>query len=237
MKINCGYCQKEIERNERGQVNSFCDKQCKGKWQALQRENLGFTREWLEDQYFTQGKGAYQIGREIGRNGKRVWEWLRDYGIKTRPRGSDINQQFKKGHESAFKGLKHTDKVKEQLKQLRIKDGHVPYLKNGVHHLKGKKGDETPNWRGGCSPERQSFYSSIEWVNSVKYVWKRDNAICQRCGKYHNTEESRGKFHIHHIESFMNREKRADIDNLVLLCRTCHLWIHSRININKEFLK
>lgn len=237
MKTSCGYCNKELERNDRGQINSFCDKECKGKWQTLQREKLGFTKEWLEDQYLKQGKGIYEIGREAGRDPKRVWEWLHDYGIKTRSRGSDVRQQFKKGQISAFKGRKHSQENKDKQRERRLKDGHVPYLKNGVHHLKGKKGDETPNWRGGCTPERQSLYSSVEWVESVKEVWKRDNAICQRCGCNHNTEELRGNFHIHHIESFMNREKRIEVDNLILLCRKCHLWIHSRKNINKDFLK
>jgi hypothetical protein len=64
-----------------------------------------------------------------------------------------------------------------------------------------RKGDQ-PAWKGGITPERQQFYSTEEWSDAVKGVWKRDNAICQNCKKHHNTTKSRGTFHIHHIVSF-----------------------------------
>lgn len=31
-------------------------------------------------------------------------------------------------------------------------------------------------------------------------------------------------------------ELRAVPSNLALLCRPCHLWVHSRQNVNREFL-
>jgi predicted HNH restriction endonuclease len=49
--------------------------------------------------------------------------------------------------------------------------------------------------------------------------------------------ESRGTFHIHHVVSFMVRELRAEPDNLVLLCKKCHLFVHSRKNKTSEFIK
>jgi thymidylate synthase (FAD) len=92
-------------------------------------------------------------------------------------------------------------------------------------------------WKGGLTPERQALYASPEWVDAVKMVWARDNATCQKCGAHHNTAKSRGTFHIHHIVSFMVRELRADVDNLVLLCRDCHHWVHSKSNESKLFIK
>ena len=93
----------------------------------------------------------------------------------------------------------------------------------------GKTGEANPNWKGGVTPERQALYSSLEWAEVVKVVWARDKAICQRCGEP-------GK-HIHHIVSFAVPELRADADNLILLCRDCHSWVHSRKNTEGEFVK
>ena len=97
-----------------------------------------------------------------------------------------------------------------------------------------KKGELNPNWKGGISLERQDFYNSIEWKQACSIVWKRDNATCRRCGSKHNEDIP---FHIHHIVSFSETVLRANPDNLVLLCEICNRFIHSKKNINKEFLK
>lgn len=235
LKVNCDYCGEPIERIPTKSGTHFCDNNCKGKWQKKQREDLGYTKEWLYNEYFVLKKPADQIAREIKRDPKSVWRWIKEYGYDLRPRGTDYGQCFQLGDESAFKGKKHTEEFKEKVRQKRLQDGHVPYLQNGVHWLKNE-GNKPPSYKGGITPERQAVYSSTEWVDAVKEVWKRDNAICQRCGKKHNDEQSRGTFHIHHIVSFMVIEKRTKIDNLILVCYDCHKFIHSKKNINKEFI-
>jgi len=97
----------------------------------------------------------------------------------------------------------------------------------------GKTGKDNPNWKGGCTPERQSVYASSRWKRTVSRVWKRDKAICQRCKK---KARGKGRFHIHHIISFAEEAQRMNIDNLILLCPSCHHFVHSRQNIEREFL-
>jgi hypothetical protein len=241
-KVNCSFCGKEIYRlkwnysKKRPIKEFFCDNKCKGGWQKKQRELDGFTKEWLVDEYINKNRSMNDIAREIGRDPKRVWEWAKDYGIKTRPKGTDYGQNFKKGHVSYWKGKKLPDSTKEKIRQSSIKDGRVPYLKDGIHWLK-HDGAKPGTWKGGVTPDRQAVYSSNEWCEAVKTVWKRDNAICQRCGKHHNTTKARGTFHIHHIVSFKNKEKRTDVNNLILLCKECHRWVHSNKNTNKEFIE
>jgi len=94
----------------------------------------------------------------------------------------------------------------------------------------GKTGKLNPNWKGNCTQERQLFYASSEWKNVCSQVYKRDNAKCKRCG--HD-----GKMHVHHIISFSKKKYRADINNLVLLCVKCHRFVHSRKNVNKEYIR
>lgn len=239
--VNCTLCGNDLFRvlwnygKNRPMNEFFCDNVCKGQWQKEQREALGFTKDWLINEYHVNGKSANQIAKEIGRDSKRVWEWIRDYGLETRPRGTDYGQSFKPGQESVFKGKKHTDENKEKFRQLRLSDGHVPYLKNGIHWLK-HDGAVSPMWKGGITPERQSFYRSDKWKDAVKQVWKRDNATCQKCGKHHNHANARGTFHIHHIVSFMVKQLRAEVSNLLLLCNECHRWVHGKTNTQKLFI-
>lgn len=240
-KVNCTECGAELKRwlinpNTKHPIkNFFCDNQCKGIWQTKQRELLGFTKEWLESEYLDNGKSADQIAAEIGRDPKRVWEWLRNYNIPTRPRGTDYGQTFKKGHQLGV-GRVHTDETRRKIREARLKDGRTPCYINGIHWMKAYN-KKPASYKGGITPERQAFYASQEWANAVKEVWKRDNAICQNCGKHHNETENRGTFHIHHIVSFQIKELRAELSNLVLLCDKCHRWVHSRKNKEKKYIK
>lgn len=195
-------------------------------------------KEWLYNEYITKSRTANEIAKEVNRDPKTVWSWLKINDIPTRPRGgASSSGSFKKGT-NLWKGKKHTESTKEKIRQARFRDGGVPYLnKNGVHWLQYMNRENHPLWKGGISGERQAAYSSKEWVNAVKQVWKRDNAICQNCGKHHNTQKNRGNFHIHHIVSFENKQLRMTASNLVLLCRDCHIWVHSKKNVNKKFIK
>jgi hypothetical protein len=98
-----------------------------------------------------------------------------------------------------------------------------------------KRGELNPRWQGGITPERQSFYQSQEWKSACSFVWKRDNATCQRC-KLHKSESMDIPFHIHHIKPFKHVELRAEVSNLILLCEICHQFVHSKKNTNNEYL-
>lgn len=98
-----------------------------------------------------------------------------------------------------------------------------------------RRGELNPNWQGGITAERQDFYTSREWKTACSAVWTRDKATCQRCGLI-KEESPDMPFHIHHIEPFANIPLRADVRNLVLLCEVCHHFVHSRGNVNREYL-
>ena len=97
----------------------------------------------------------------------------------------------------------------------------------------GKTKEKNPNWKGGISAERQSFYASKKWKKVVQQVWKDSKGLCARCKIM--AQES-GSYHVHHIVGFKDKSKRTDINNLVLLCKECHNFIHSKANVDKEFL-
>lgn len=96
------------------------------------------------------------------------------------------------------------------------------------------KGDKNPSWKGGVTPERQRIYRTSEWVELVKFIYKRDNYKCQRCGTEHNRQN---KLHAHHLRSWAdNPHLRLEPSNIITLCDSCHLWVHSRKNTAKDFI-
>ena len=97
-----------------------------------------------------------------------------------------------------------------------------------------RRGENSASWKGGITPERNSLYVTSKWKCVTKKVWERDNYSCVRCGIRKTNKDQ--AFHIHHIVSFSEKRLRADIDNLVLLCRECHHWVHSSNNTNGHFI-
>jgi hypothetical protein len=231
IEYDCEVCGTHVRKHQvKGMEHRFCSRSCRYDWQRTQKP---VDREWLYQKYIVEGLDCTQISKIVGRHSKRVWEWLKDYDIPTRPRGGVANGSKAK----PVYGKKHSPETREKIRQARLRDGRVPYLKNGKHHLKDKKGAETPNWKGGVTPERQAVYGSDEWRQAARVVWKRDNFTCQRCClTYRDARKRSIRFNIHHIVSFAVRELRCEVSNLVLLCRPCHLWVHSSANIHKEFI-
>lgn len=211
----------------------FCDRTCKGAWQ---RDQKPWSDEWLRQKYEVEGLGANAIAKIVGRHPKRVWEWLRDAGIATRPRGHVKANWFDRGHKLGV-GRTISDEHKEKLREARRLDGSKGLFRDGQHVLKGRTGASHPRFKGGLTPERQAFYGSEEWKAACRVIWERADAKCERCGLDHRTvDRSTIKFHIHHIVTFQVRELRAVPSNLALLCAPCHRFVHSRKNISHEFI-
>ncbi len=201
--------------------------------------SLHQNKEWLYQKYIVEELDCVQIGKIVSRDPGTIHYWMRKFDIPTRPRGHTWQTNLQQGQPFGFK---HTQVAKDKIGKASKDRKQVPYLnKDGVHRIKGKRGNVVWNWKGGITSERQTFYRSEEWKKTVKAIWKRDNAICQRCRLDHRTldrkSEDYKKFHIHHIVSFMIKELRIELTNLILLCHPCHMWIHSKQNTKREFIK
>lgn len=233
-ETTCSWCGKTIIRSGRVGSLHFCNhKSCYAEWQKTTKKPV--TEEWLRDAYIVKGMSCTQIAQEVGRDQKSVWNWMKGFGIPTRKRGHTGNLSFVKVH--GMKGKHHSTETRERMSAIAKADGRVPYDPKIGSYMKGKKGADAPSWKGGLTPERQAFYASSEWSDAVKAIWKRDDAICQRC-KLDHRSILRGtiRFHIHHIDSFIIRERRDVVDNLILLCEGCHKWVHSKKNKRRLYL-
>lgn len=231
MKITCEYCKITFDRRTVNKKSRhFCSKICRDGQKIKDRQDRGYTKEWMEHEYITLGKSFVAIGKDIGVDAKTAWLWAKEYGIEKRKRGSNDKVWFKKGQKTRL-GIKHTDETKAKISKT--SKGKKPYLKDGKHWLHCE-GSVNPNWKGGVTCERAGLYNSLEWKNVIGKVWKKCNKSCQRCGvKYNKSMES---FHIHHVIPFTEKEYRTDLDNLILLCVDCHRWVHSNENSTNEFI-
>lgn len=250
----CKNCGKPFSRRgKRGGV--FCSLDCKGEWQRNQKP---YDRDWLYQKYVVEGLSTYQIAKIVDRNPKQVYAWLKGYGIPIRERAWDTtdHQPF---HDKEWLIREYVEKQRSTgdiAKEFDVSEPAIIHFmrKHGIKRrnasetrvikhwgqvgeknpMYGKRGAETPGWKGGVTPERQALYSSVEWAQAVKAVWKRDNGYCQRCGIHARNADA---MHIHHIISFTNKDLRTNPSNLILVCRKCHWWIHSKKNTNGNFIK
>lgn len=194
--------------------------------------------EELRHLYIVGKLGCQDIARQIGADPTTVRNWLVAAGIPTRARGSNPAVHFKKGELSAFAGRRHTPEAIAKVRAATIRDGRVPYMRNGKHWLQGEPPQMNPRYLGGATPERQTFYRTQQWKDACRIVWQRADAHCQRCSIDWRdcARETTPTFEVHHVWSFQIRETRAEPALMVLLCRPCHLFVHSRANATREFL-
>lgn len=82
------------------------------------------------------------------------------------------------------------------------------------------KGESNPSWKGGISKEKYPLDYGSNWKRIRKDVIKRDK-VCQCCGE-DGTNKILDVHHITKLSKFDTPEEANSMDNLILLCRSCH---------------
>lgn len=120
------------------------------------------------------------------------------------------------------------------LKKFQIKTRSMKEIRKIKYW--GLIGEKNPMWKGGISSERDKLNHTPEWKKLIKYIHVRDKNICQLCEMKHIYGEK--TFHLHHIKSFSLYPKlRLEPSNILLLCKECHVFIHSNANENKLYIE
>ena len=118
------------------------------------------------------------------------------------------------------------ERMKEQMKGNKLRLGKK-FSQESILKMKlAKIGNKNSNWKGG-----KSFGPyPTDWRDDLKEsIRKRDGYVCQLCGIHQ--DELKGfhkKLDIHHID--YNKDN-LNPDNLITLCRTCHI----KTNFNREY--
>lgn len=90
------------------------------------------------------------------------------------------------------------------------------FCSNRCKGLAGR-GANSPNWKGGTTPDRDKFYNSKEWKKIRIQAFERDNYTCQTCDRRGGDLEAN---HIKPRSTFP--ELKLSIDNIETLCVLCH---------------
>ena len=87
-----------------------------------------------------------------------------------------------------------------------------------------KKAKETryKRWLLLGRPGKRPKHSGVDYANWRSKVFKRDNYICQECGKM-SGKGNAVYLEVHHLKSFKNFPKlRHEVSNGLTLCKECH---------------
>jgi hypothetical protein len=145
-------------------------------------------------------------------------------GIKRPIRSEEWKRKLSESHKGKFVGERHprwgvklSDETKKRISESEKgkKDSSEVRLKKSLARI----GDKNPAWKGGVSYEPYSH----DWTDFLKEsIRLRDLFICQECGIHqHELQDNwHKKLDVHHIDY---NKKNCSPDNLISLCRPCHI--------------
>lgn len=180
------------------------------------------SKQILIDLYINQRKSLLNTSKILGYGVHKVAIYLRKYKIPIRSLSE------------ARTGLKFSKQHRENLSKGKLGNKNPFY---DEHHSKETKerlrtGENNGNWKGGITPLISQMQNSIQYKQWRLDVFKRDDYICQKCGK-----KSSGDLEAHHIkprtkiikenniitlEEAINCLELWDIGNGLTLCEKCH---------------
>ena len=129
-----------------------------------------------------------------------------------------------KGKPSGMLNKRHSEKTREKISK-KNKGKHCYWIEKKLsYEHKNKislsnKGEKSYLWKGGITPKINQRCNSLWWKKLRKFIYQRDNWICQMClKKCHNNIQ------CHHIipERLGGTHK---LENLITLCKSCHIKI------------
>jgi thymidylate synthase (FAD) len=158
--------------------------------------------------------------------------WLREQYIDHRRSSGDIAREVGCTDASILQWLRKHGIPRRSIAEARtLKHWGATGDRNPMF---GRTGAMNPRFVDGSSPERQRLYARGEGKAFRAEVLHRDGYRCRRCDA---SKYGRGSLHVHHLQAWAgNPSLRFDVSNAVTLCRTCHRWVHSRLNRDGEFL-
>lgn len=91
--------------------------------------------------------------------------------------------------------------------------------------------EHTPKGYGQGYKKREKkyadFYNSMNWRRLRKTVQLKYHGLCAECFKYGDVVSGDVVHHITEIKTEEGWRRRFDMENLILLCHSCHNKIHT----------
>jgi hypothetical protein len=168
-------------------------------------------KDWLYERYIVDNLSSLKIAKLVGRTHTTILTTLKrfDIPIRTKKEANKNNGGWNRGKHLS---LKHRENVS-----------------------KSKIGENNGNWKGGISDDGRSKCHTFWWKQILKQVYQRDSFKCQRCDSVWRKEYP---LHAHHVKNWRDYpDNRFDFNNLITLCSKCHRWVHSKKNVNNDFIE
>jgi len=177
------------------------------------------TKKFLKKEYIINRKSICKIVEEIKCSTSTLYRYLKLYNIKIRTKS--------KAQEGKFNHRFINGKTLEKYhcidcgKKIPYQTGY--YGQGRCDKCKYAIPENHPNWQGGKSFEEYGK----EFDNALKeQIRFRDKYKCRICGC--SQLENGRQLDCHHIDY---DKKNNNINNLIVLCRSCHL----KINGNRDY--
>lgn len=190
--------------------------------------------DMLRSKYLVEGQSDRQIAAALNVPEHRVYLARKAAGIPSRPRGHNLSGALRPQHDYGhWRGKSRAPETRQKISAAAQTQTNRP--SGQFHPMFGKQGAANPNYKHGNSPERQRIYSTYQWRCLIEFVYLRDGGRCRRCGLEIPFDHKQQ--HHHHFWSWDEYpEFRLHPDNVMLICRTCHEWIHSSLNVERYWV-
>lgn len=187
------------------------------------------TIDFLEKEYLYNRKSSVLIANEVECTKRHILRKLKQYNIPRR-KVADLNKQ-RGPLQIGINNPKYVDKINTYCAYCNKKLLLFPSrLKNAINNFcnktcnaKFRNGDKSPSWKGGISFEPYPLGWNNTYKEQIRY---RDSYKCQICDI--PEVECCRKLDVHHKDY---NKKNIKQDNLISLCRSCHV----RTNSNREY--
>ncbi|HLZ23384.1 MAG TPA: FAD-dependent thymidylate synthase [Ktedonobacterales bacterium] len=165
--------------------------------------------DWLREQYIVNNLDQETMARLAGVSPHTIRAWIRKHHLQ-KPLGSWTRGVSPWNKGKRYKpGWRHTEETKQLFRQQKL-------------------GANNPQWRGGITPTAIQIRKGLKSLRPQ--VFARDTNRCRLCGNKskHLT--------VHHVLPVWARpDLTLDINNIVTLCRLCHLKVNTREHLYVEY--
>jgi hypothetical protein len=159
-------------------------------------------------------------------------EWLKKNYVDLQRSAGEIATDFGVTDAAVIFWLKKHGIPRRTIAEARaIKHWGLTGSENPMH---GKFGPLNHNYVDGSSPERSRMYARSEGKEFLRTALRIGGYKCAKCEA---GQAKANPLQVHHLKAWAgNPSLRFDLSNVAVLCRKCHLFVHSKKNINREFI-
>lgn len=172
-------------------------------------------KEWLNLQYIINNFSQKEIADIAGISHHTVRSWIRKFNLQ-KPLGS-----WTIGKVPWNKGRRYNNPPMSTTNKLIVSQRMM--------------GSNNHRWKGGITKDAITIRRPVNKLRSL--IYQRDGNTCRLCK---NTSINTSIHHI--IPIWANKTLATDIDNLAVLCNSCHYKIHGHEleyvdQLNREYIK